>query len=355
MICPKCSGQMRDGVAVCPFCGIRIKETGVPLPRHPGQGIVPPPPPSDPIPYRPDAPPGSPGAEPPVYAAGAPGEVSPPPPLPRIGLPDEITYLDQMPPGGFSRMGDIPGNVTERPVTPLQMPPGAMPPGTMPPPPEGGYQGYQPGLPPTLPPRGFDRDTFLLVSGVVYVAFTAMVAILVILFENMAGFGPTVVAVLTSLGVYAALAACGYTLIKRQTYEVFGTALVVAVAIAAVISLGNLVISSEGLAKVSGIAGGVALVGAHTALLLMMRGNGVWFQRSRWVAIGVTWVTFFIAMLLVFEVGGSSGTSYGYGASSGSLSGTVALLKVVVVFIVLDIAATIVSILMWRLSLRNAP
>ncbi|MBU1942648.1 MAG: hypothetical protein KKE36_03125 [Actinobacteria bacterium] len=227
-------------------------------------------------------------------------------------------------------------------------------------PPAGYYPpGYGPGVPGAPPPgppgypipspgapyrAGLDRDGMLLVAGMIYAGVFFLVTSVVVLFGGSESWYK-VVAALYTMGFYAAIAVCGYVHLKRKTYEVLGVGVVGVAGAAALFTLLTLVNASEGLVKFTGVMAMVAVLGAHTALLLLMRAPEDWFRFVKYGAVAATWL--FGLLILINIFGGPSMID------SQSANGTVAMLKTLAITGILDLCATVVAILLWRLALRT--
>lgn len=180
-----------------------------------------------------------------------------------------------------------------------------------------------------------------------YTGVTFLAAAINILASSSGGFSKLVSA-LVSVGLYAGVATCGYVHIKRKTFEPVGIAVIFAAALAAffiLISIASTTVNG-GLVKATGIIGGIAVLGAYSALILLMRAQPLWFKITQYSAIGVAWLAGIVAAAFVLKATSSSGFE------DSSLSGLVSWSKAIGILALLTIAVAIVTILLWRLALR---
>jgi hypothetical protein len=291
MRCSRCSGDIPEGNSYCPGCGLKVRIAG------PG----------------PQQPPAAPQYAPPIA-----------PVAPQPQAPSEVYYP---PPDG---------------------PSGARP----------GYQGPPPQYyPPQGPPGGpqypvgggayaarpMDRNTWIQIIAICYVGLYFLVAAAVIL-SNSSGGAATVLGIAGIIGTFAAVAVPGYVLFTRGEYDPLGVLVMVAAGVAALFLTISAFAGNGGLARFSAVLAGIAVVGSQTALLLFMRANKNWFRYTQYAAIGIAWLAGIILAVTAFRF-----TSINPLTSTAGLAG---LSKASSIFLLMDVCASVIAILVWRLALK---
>jgi hypothetical protein len=299
MSCPRCSSDVPEGNSFCPGCGLRIRPAG---PQQP-----------------PDAP------TPPQYAPPS-TPVAPPiagyPPSPQA--PGEVYFT---PPPGPE--GTQPAYQSPQQYYPPQGPPG------VPPYPSGGGPSVA---------RPMDRNSLIQIIAIVYVGLYFLISSAVVL-SNSSGAAATVLGVAAIIGVFAAVALPGYVLIERGEYDPLGQCVMIAAAAAAFLLLILIFVHNAGFAKFSAIIAGIAIIGAQTALLLLMKANKKWFKYVQYAAIGIGWLAGVVLAITLLRVTSAS-------TFSGSITGLAALGKASSICLTMDTCASVIAILVWRLALK---
>jgi len=167
----------------------------------------------------------------------------------------------------------------------------------------------------------------------------------VVILSNSSGGALRVLDAAAILGIFAALAVPGYVLLQRGEYDPLGVCVMIAAGGAGLLLVISSFAGNAGFAKFSAVIGGVSLVGTQTALLLFMKANKQWFRYAQYAAIGVAWLAGLVAAITVLRATNTS-------TLTGSVTGLAALGKATGIFIIMDICASVVAILLWRLALK---
>ncbi|MHB8895460.1 MAG: hypothetical protein ACYC99_09840 [Candidatus Geothermincolia bacterium] len=210
------------------------------------------------------------------------------------------------------------------------------------------YQQGPPGYPAAgygTPAKQFDRDSLLMILGIVYVSLYFLIALVVILFNSSGLTGARVLNVAGMIGIFAALSLPGYALVRRGRYDPLGVIVMIAAGAAALFLVISSFAGSSGFAKFAAVIAGIAVIGAQTALLLLMDADKPWFRYVQYGAIAIAWLAGLVLAIAILKVTSPS--------SFNSLSGLGAAMKAVSVFSVMDLCATVVAILLWRLALKS--
>lgn len=189
------------------------------------------------------------------------------------------------------------------------------------------------------------QGSLLIVLGIILTTVAAFVFTVAVLSNSSAGV--KLASVLLVVGLFAAIAMIGYTHIRREQYQILGVGILVASALAALVGIFAVVITSKGLATAYGVIGGIGLLLGHTGLLMLMDGEPKYFKYSQYIAIGFTWLMGIVIAALIIQANHVS-TSISDINNLGGLG----LVKGTVILVVLNIAATIICILLWRYSLE---
>lgn len=292
MICPRCSYDVLDSFGFCPGCGLQFSTVS---PAEPGP-----------------APAGPTSHQPPSNGVGQPpAQTEPPMQHPPIYQPQAYQQgYTQPPPGGW------------------MIPAGG-----------GGYHGGQAGT----SAGWFDRGSLFLVLGIIYVGIYFLVSIAVILFGQSAG-SARAVGIIGEIGFFAAVAVPGYVLMSRGRYNPVGLLSMLAAAAAALFAaIASFTVNTSFMIFVVVITA-IAFIGAQSCLILLMDSDRHWFRYVKAAAIAIAWLAGLVVAIVSWTLAGAD--------SFTSMSSVGASIKAMGVFLLMDLCATIASILVWRLALK---
>lgn len=231
-------------------------------------------------------------------------------------------------------------------------PPSPGPPQQYPPvPPYGGFQ-YMPTEPARPPSRGgllawiqqrrICRSQPILIISMIYVGVFALLGTVTLGVGDFSAYEIT--STMASVGVFVFAGVCGYMLLERDKYIALGTVVIIAATLSAFFAVISFLEGFGGdttVLKVFGIISLLALFGAHSCLLLLIDCYDPPFRACMFGTVAIIWI---LALMIAVVI---------IAPESALESGGSVLLRAAGVFSILDVAGTIITLLMWRLSLAS--